>query len=659
MTVRFFEPAPTAATAPAPAPDGQAPAKGSSVRFFDTAAAPPPKPKPMRTRVEDDQRVTNAERGQINTLGLGPESIVNWLKDQGYESRLHKGEPIVRKVGEPTWGRVEPPGLLAGKGLGGKLKELGKDLSIDAANEYTSMYATGKGALLGAGAGSALPVAGTIAGGVGGGALGATLTEIARRAAAHKAGFKESFGEHAKGVGIEAALGAAGSLPLKPLAAAVKGTGRGLQMPARRAAADIAHTGALKDYSSARGSLLDEVLATERPAVEKLTQARAAQTAGKASTYGGTQDAALDTLAERAVKTGKTETYKRLKLQAQDQMEKLISEADNEAATLIAAGKARAQAESPVTFKKKVTEKVKTTAPADASGGGFDIPSWIASPDYGFTADSIKRKPTIGAALRRIWGNNFVPTFADGSKRGSWAMKPRHDNLTRQWNELSPQARAGKSREWTTESAALLLGDPELSAGLGKPAISALSAAATGNVTPTIAKQVSTILETSLTNLKSTTPELKAAGRELAESDIRLLGRTQALQEARHAAGEEMQPLNQEVLDRIAELAATKPRVSELETARRAASGAAEKTRFDLRDVNEDIKRNQLARFLKSFPELAREGGGLLGARQIGKGLGKMIEPLAPAAGRAALPTVPPAVRAYLERRKRRGSPQQ
>lgn len=448
-----------------PAISGPAPGGRSSAAPLPTGFRPLPegfRPATVPTDllpsdVLNEQRVTSAERSQLNTLAPNPASAVDWLRRRGYDARLDaEGEIAVRKPGQPRYGRVEPTGFLAGEGFGGKLAELARDLGPDALNEYLSALAMGKGAALGAGAGSSAGPVGTVLGGVGGAAAGSTAAEAARLAAAKAAGFElggvggvaQNLGEEALAGGLgelggRAVIGAAkgaASLARKGLGAALRAPGnptiaQALQLPERRFTAAEAGQEARTALAASREAHLTTQL-ERAPLAEDLRVAQAHQAGTQAELIAAQNEAAAANTAALEDDVGR-------------------------AFEAIARGKQlSAKPELPATVSRAETTVTKT-----AASPHFNFPAELARPDYGFRADVLQTNPGLVEILNHHLGPEYAPTLIDAAT-GKIAINPATGKVIARGSISMAQraARGGalaaeKGAEWTTEKTTALARD--------------------------------------------------------------------------------------------------------------------------------------------------------------------------------------------------------
>lgn len=417
--------------------------------------------------VENRQAVTNKDRTTLQTLGLGPQSKIRWLRARGYDADLIDGDIAVKRKGAKSWGRIEPTGFLAGKGALGKFTELIKDLGPDALNEYASAIAMTKGAALGALKPSVKklmgPVIGTgatLASAAAGGAAGAATAEAARTAAARAAGFTDEPGDLEARLKEEAALGAGGELLGRGLAAGGRFLKKELARPLQKLRLEREKLYALGRHDVTLGEL-ESAQAALTPAKTRLGAARIVE-----------KKAAL--------------AAKKADIEARDALLARFRAAEPEALAATAAGR-----QAYGVSENFVLTNIQRSIQQTPKGVSINWPAKVLRADFGLTAKAIERVPALGAVLRKNFGDNIAPIFAEtGEKLGSMAMKTRNKYLEAFARDMGPDATAKAVTGFISDLAALLKSGqiPEVAATAGDNL--ALKQAASGLVTPKIAEEV-------------------------------------------------------------------------------------------------------------------------------------------------------------------------
>ncbi len=520
---------------------------------------PPDDAPETQPEIENRQAVTNAERSQLRNLRPSPESAVEWLKARGYDARVDEtGDVAVRKPGDPTFGRIEPSGFLAGEGAGGKFVELIKDLGPDAVDDYLEGLAITKGAALGtaggAAVGSVVPGVGTALGGVaglaGGGAAASAATEAARAVGRKAAGFQdEDLSDRlteAAGVG---AIGAVGGKVIEKVARGARGL---LATGARRAtrfsetvpaeaaknaasAERLQAEAALKDFDienvvpfreaetavqAERAGILEKVSRGKARAAAYRRPAEAAKLSAQATLRDAealAAEAKVGTAAERGVFKEATATeartratLERLKLEHAQRTEQELAAVAPEVEALLARGEAVA-----VSHPGRVTT-METTRGA-STVGGVDWPVEIIRPDYGITAAALATPN--GRKILTLLNKHFpdlVPTDLDAEgnlvKFGTWAMKERRDQLARFFKQLGPEEFDRRASGYIKDLARLTLGDDALLNRLKPDAklLELLARAAKGDRSAPVVEAVSRVTQRTISGTIMS-PDMKAA----------------------------------------------------------------------------------------------------------------------------------------------------
>lgn len=469
---------------------------GSVAERFGLKPVVGPPPEPL-----NEQGVTNLERTQINTLGLGPKSIVGWLQKHGYEARDLGGDDYaVRRPGAKDWKKVDPSG--PGDWL--------KDLTIDAGDEYASLLAMGKGAAVGGALASEVPVVGTVGGGIVGAGLAAAGAETARRAAGHLAGFEETPGEFGMGVLKEGAVGATAEVGGKLLGAGLKKAGGALQKLPQALQKPLG-------VEKAKTALGAEI------AAEQGTRATARETGL------GTQDLRETLRKARGAETAARTEKATAAMEDNAALMARVAESEGMARKLIKEGRELAGARMTVTG-------TETAGKATAQAGAIDIPSEIARPDWGVTAAAIRDNPEVGAILRKHFGDEFVPIFQTGEKRGSHAMIQRQHRLHGLIREKGPGWSQTAGTGFVADMAAFMRANPAFTAGLTPEVLAGLERAAAGDVTTETASTVLKTLSMRLTG-RAVSPRLAAAIGGLEQATLGRLEADTALKTGGESAG--------------------------------------------------------------------------------------------------------------------------
>jgi hypothetical protein len=170
-----------------------------------------------------------------------------------------------------------------------------------------------------------------------------------------------------------------------------------------------------------------------------------------------------------------------------------------------------------------VTETVKTM-----SGGGrprLGVPSIVARPDFGVTAQALVDNPELGSIYRRWLGPEFVPEFVEGGKRGSFSMKNRSDRLRWLIEERGEEWAEKAGEGLVKDTAAFMLSNPAFTRDLDEAALMAIGQAAAGKVTQEGAETTIRVLETKLSG-RTVTPRLREAQETLEDATIERLRAT-------------------------------------------------------------------------------------------------------------------------------------
>jgi hypothetical protein len=444
------------------------------------------------------------ERTQLNNVGLGDESRVKWLQDRGYEAGLDEEGVKVRKPGDPTWGRIEPQGFLAGKGLLGKGAELIRDFTQDAGDEWASGVGTVKGAALGTLAGTPAGPVGAIGGGLLGAGAGAATVEAARRLAGRAAGFEESGGEFAAGVGEQGAYGAIAQGGGQLLGAGLK-KAKGL------------FQGAAKEGVEQAPGLLARV----GESMQKPQQWHEADVA-----YRGAQSAKHQT---RAVRSADRAEQQAARLEGQAELQARTQNAEGTVDDAIAAGKTRIYEVLGENWQETAKRTIGTVE-RTGDDASMSLASEIARPDYGFLAKELEENPEVAHLLRKHFGEEFVPSKIEigwvgdeinpiVAKRGSYAMAQREKRLAQLIKEWGPEETARRGKEYAKDISAYMLGHPEYAKGLLPEELQALGKAAAGY---TDKQTIDTVMRTFSMRIsgRTITPRLFQANRALEKSTL-------------------------------------------------------------------------------------------------------------------------------------------
>lgn len=499
----------------------------------------------------NEQGVTTAERATVNNLGLGPESIVNWLQDpqRGYEA-VHIGGDnyAVRKPGG-EWRRLDPTGW----------RDWGKDILLDSYDDLAKGAASAIGAT--AAAGTAAPSGpGAIAAAMGGAGAATAATEGARQTMARAAGFKQSAKETALDIGREGLIGAAGeglAIGVGKAVNAVRGAtssglgkaGRAMQRPlkvqdardavgqaaarSKGVAADIAETKAelipyARGVTEARETLGRATEAKRTLAGDFRLKKLQADDAVRSAQRGA--DPVLDEL--RSLQAAKT-TAAAEKKAAQIEFENIIR-ARYEDAVKAAKAAGRKVPEPPPGLimegrsasasvgETSSTKQVQTFTRAPAKGYAYnpDLPR----PDVGFRADWMRSNPEWAEAARASFGPEFLPSAADLSARGSFSMAARMKHLKDIQVYKGVDDLARRYDDFAIRSAQIIAQNPEYRSMVPDGAIRLIDEAADGKLTEQSLEAVHRYAS-QVMSARATTPRLQAAGRGLQEADLKFAER--------------------------------------------------------------------------------------------------------------------------------------